>query len=136
VAAAIIPIAGLVIPLVAQFLPQIIQLFQHAHPIPVDATPTVKADLNALKAAGALQTAMGLVGQIATSGKIPVSASDPSVIAAVSGALEALYQTMKANQTLNAPLVAAVPVASAPVAALTPQVVSLASAGGMVVVTA
>jgi len=106
-AAAIIPIASLIIPLVSQFLPSIVSLFQKAHPIPSDAPQAVKDDLNLLKAQGALQAASVLVNQLATAGKIPASASDPSVLASLSGALEQVYQSMKAAGLLNtAPAVA------------------------------
>lgn len=95
-AAAIIPIASLVVPLIFQYLPGIIEMFHKAHPIPADASPAVKADLNALKAAGVNQVAGVLVNQVAAAGKIPVSASDPGVVAAVAGAVEQAYQTWKA----------------------------------------
>ena len=95
-AAAIIPIATLVIPLIAQYLPVFIAMFHKAHPIPPDASPAVKADLNALKAAGVNQSAAVLVDQMATAGKIPVSANDPAVIAAIAGAVEQAYQAWKA----------------------------------------
>ncbi len=130
-AAAIIPIATLVIPLIAQLIPQIVALFQKAHPVPPDATPAVKADLNTLKASGALATAMAIVQQLATSGKLPVSATDAGLISAVAGAIEQGYQQMKANGTLNAP--AAVPALLVTPAA--PQVIPLLP-GQMVVVTA
>ncbi len=129
-AALAIPIATLVVPLIAQLIPQIVQLFQKAHPIPPDATTAVKADVNALKASGALATAMAIVQQLATAGKIPVSGTDPGLISAVAGAIEQEYQGMKADGTLNAPAVMPVP----PVSALAPQIVRLAH-GQMLVVT-
>jgi hypothetical protein len=98
-AAAIIPIATAVIPLISQLLPGIIQLFQKAHPIAPDADQAAKDAANAAKAAGALQTATTLAAQLAPAGSLP---SDPTTLATIiSGALEAVYQRMKADGTLN-----------------------------------
>ena len=102
-AAALVPLVSLVIPLVSQFLPSIVQLFQHAHPIPADAPPAVKADLNTLKATGALQAATVLVNQLAASGKIPANTSDPTVLAGLAGAIEQTYQQLKLDGKLNDP---------------------------------
>jgi hypothetical protein len=99
-------------------IPKIISLFQQAHPAPADATPAVKADLNSLKASGALKMLTVLADQLATAGKLGVSATDPAVQSELKGAIEATYQTMKAAGILDAstpdPLAALTPGAATP----------------------
>lgn len=93
----ILAIASTILSLVSPLLPSIIKLVQGAHPVPPDAAPAVKADLNNLKASGANALASVLVNQFATAGSLPVSAADPSVQAMLAGAIEQAYQAMKAQ---------------------------------------
>ena len=87
-------------PLVIQ---QIINLFQKAHPVPSDATPAVKADLNNLKSSGALQMLTVLANQLGTSGQLQgVTATDPAVQSELKGAIEVMYQVMKSTGVLAA----------------------------------
>lgn len=98
----ILAIASTVFSLLSPLLPSIIKLVQGAHPVPPDAPPAVKTDLNNLKASGANALASVLVNQFATAGNLPVSASDPSVQAMLAGAIEQAYQGMKAAGNLGA----------------------------------
>lgn len=106
-AALALPIISSVVSAVAPHIPEIIALFQHAHPIPPVAPQQVKDDLNALKAAGAQSVLAVLVNQLAAAGKIPAAASDPNVMNALAGAIEQEYQSMKASGALNEPAIPA-----------------------------
>lgn len=99
----IISTASTVVSLLSPFLPTIVQLLQGAHPVPPNAPPEIKSDLNILKATGANQVASVLVNQLAAAGGVPANSSDPAVQAMLAGAIEQTYQAMKARGEFIAP---------------------------------
>ena len=105
----------------------VIQLFQAVHPVPTNADQATKDTANAAKAAGALATASSLASTLAPT---VVSSMDAGTLSSsLSGALEVIYQQLKASGALVAPITV-VPVSAAAKPLATPIIITGATLTG------